>query len=69
MHLIDHVAYYHHTCFTSCCRQMYPHLTVGTIGLSAVIVAKEDFPEYLDAAYNTITKENQHCVNTLADSH
>lgn len=48
-------------------RAKYPHLTVGAIGSSGVVLAVEDFKDFDEQIYQSALKSGPECVAALQD--
>jgi hypothetical protein len=49
-------------------RAKYPHLTVGAIGSSGVVLAVEDFKDFDEQIYQSALKSGPECVAALQDN-
>lgn len=48
-------------------RSKYPHMTVGAIGSSGVVLAVEDFSDFDEQIYQSALKSGQECVSSIQD--
>jgi hypothetical protein len=48
-------------------RSKYPHLTVGALGSSGVVLAVEDFKDFDEQIYQSALKSGQGCVSAIQD--
>lgn len=49
-------------------RNKYPHLTIGSIASSGVVLAVEDFKMFDEQIYLSAMKSGEHCVKAIIDT-
>lgn len=48
-------------------RSKYPHLTIGALGSSGVVLAVENFKDFDEQIYQSALKSGLGCVNAIID--